>query len=91
MNQYRGLLVQHRLGRRCYHPDLGIVPDHRPLLRLPCYRCFADDPSLTDLDRGIYAEAIWKLGHHKNLRNRKREEVYSFFKANLRKAAPKKD
>jgi len=54
------------------------------------YCCFADDPSLTDLERGIYAEAIWKLKHHKNLRNRKREEVYSFFKANLRKAASKR-
>jgi len=51
------------------------------------YCCFADEPPLTDLERQIYTEAIRKIGHLKDLRNRKREEVYLLLKANLRKAA----
>jgi hypothetical protein len=51
------------------------------------YCCFADEPPLTDLERQIYTEASRKIGHLKDLRNRKREEVYLLLKANLRKAA----
>jgi hypothetical protein len=50
--------------------------------------CFADEPPLTALEEQIYAEALREIGPLENILGvRKHEDLFFFFRENLRKVA----